>query len=359
MSKPAARMGDTTAHGGTITVGEPTVLIGGKPAARVGDMHVCPMLNPGTPPPPHVGGPILMGSMTVLIGNKPAARVGDMCQCSGPPDTIAMGCPTVLIGDSGGGGGGGVAGQSEGAADGESGGESQEVEEENHYLDVKVVDKAGKPIAGVGYQVKTPDNKTYEGVTFGKIKQSGVKEGSHEIALHAITKAEWSAKKARNGEKVKMLVETVGIEDGTKAKLEIFERSTNVPDKSIKVFDDLAVQNGKVQAEWQYEFVDEEEEETETTVTNTEKYFSPSYYFTVQIGSVSTRSPMLEYKDFIELYLKDGEGNAIGGARYRVFLSNGEVREGELDSNGYKKIEKVPPGKWTVQFPDYGAPDEE
>src|SRR5512137_1539801 len=109
MGKPAARLGDMTAHGGSIVVGLPTVLIGGMPAARVGDMHVCPMLNPGVPPPPHVGGPITKGSASVNIGGAPAARVGDMLTCSGPPDTIAMGCPTVLIGDamSGGGGAGG------------------------------------------------------------------------------------------------------------------------------------------------------------------------------------------------------------------------------------------------------------
>ena len=99
MGKPAARMGDSTAHGGVITVGFPTVLIGGQPAARVGDMHTCPMVTPGTPPVPHVGGPVLPpGSPTVLIGNMPAARMGDMATCTGPPDTIVAGCPTVLIG---------------------------------------------------------------------------------------------------------------------------------------------------------------------------------------------------------------------------------------------------------------------
>lgn len=98
--KPAARVGDMTAHGGSITgPGCPTVLIGGSPASVVGDMHVCPMQTPGTPPIPHVGGPITMGSATVMIGNKPAARVGDMATCVGPPATILPpGCPTVLIG---------------------------------------------------------------------------------------------------------------------------------------------------------------------------------------------------------------------------------------------------------------------
>jgi uncharacterized Zn-binding protein involved in type VI secretion len=98
MPMPAARMGDQTAHGGVIVVGFPTVLIGGKPAARIGDMHTCPMATPGTPPIPHVGGPITLGSPTVLIGNMPAARVGDMATCVGPPDAIIPpGCITVLI----------------------------------------------------------------------------------------------------------------------------------------------------------------------------------------------------------------------------------------------------------------------
>lgn len=96
---PAARMGDATAHGGSIVVGAPNVLIGGQPAARVGDMHVCPMATPGTPPIPHVGGPILPpGSPTVLIAGMPAARMGDMALCVGPPDAIIMGFPTVIIG---------------------------------------------------------------------------------------------------------------------------------------------------------------------------------------------------------------------------------------------------------------------
>ena len=108
----------------------------GKPAARIGDMHVCPMVTPGVPPIPHVGGPITgPGCPTVLIGGMPASVMGDMCVCVGPPDTIilgstgvfiggkpaarmgdscahggtiTLGCPTVLIGEAGGGGGGGI-----------------------------------------------------------------------------------------------------------------------------------------------------------------------------------------------------------------------------------------------------------
>ncbi|HVA49025.1 MAG TPA: PAAR domain-containing protein [Pirellulales bacterium] len=66
------------------------------PAARAGDLHVCPMV---TVLVPHVGGPILPpGWPMVLIGGQPAARMGDMAVCVGPPDVIMMGSPMVLIG---------------------------------------------------------------------------------------------------------------------------------------------------------------------------------------------------------------------------------------------------------------------
>ena len=64
----------------------------GMPAARLTDMHVCPMV---TVLVPHVGGPIAgPGCPTVLIGGLPAARLGDMCAHGG---AIVVGCPTVLI----------------------------------------------------------------------------------------------------------------------------------------------------------------------------------------------------------------------------------------------------------------------
>jgi uncharacterized Zn-binding protein involved in type VI secretion len=66
------------------------------PAARLGDDHKCPLVDPG--PKPHVGGPILPPCCpTVLIGNKPAARAGDTAYCNGPPDIIRKGSPTVII----------------------------------------------------------------------------------------------------------------------------------------------------------------------------------------------------------------------------------------------------------------------
>jgi uncharacterized Zn-binding protein involved in type VI secretion len=67
-----------------------------QPAARITDLHVCPMVDGVVP---HVGGPIMLpGAATVLISGLPAACVGDMAVCVGPPDSIVKGSSTVLIG---------------------------------------------------------------------------------------------------------------------------------------------------------------------------------------------------------------------------------------------------------------------
>ncbi len=94
----AARIFDPTVHGGLVFAGYVSVIIEGQSAARVGDMHNCPAINPGTNTP-HVGGPILpLGAPSVLIGGQPAARVGDWCTCAGAIDVILKGAIRTNIG---------------------------------------------------------------------------------------------------------------------------------------------------------------------------------------------------------------------------------------------------------------------
>jgi len=112
-----------------------------KPAARITDMHTCPMVNGHGPARgradhtavradgPHrrsaaarvtdhaiCTGPIdtiVLGSLTVLIGGQQAARIGDLTVHGG---VIVTGCPTVLIGDVGMGGAGSAQGSTMAAA---------------------------------------------------------------------------------------------------------------------------------------------------------------------------------------------------------------------------------------------------
>jgi uncharacterized Zn-binding protein involved in type VI secretion len=95
MGMPACTITSQTAHGGIVTVGFPQVLINFLPASRIGDLHVCPMVDGVVP---HVGGPFVLGSFTVLVGMMPQSRVTDELVCVGPPDVAVMGVETVLVG---------------------------------------------------------------------------------------------------------------------------------------------------------------------------------------------------------------------------------------------------------------------
>jgi uncharacterized Zn-binding protein involved in type VI secretion len=88
---PAVRVTDPSVHGGAVTgPGVATVLIGGLPAAVLGDLHACP-IQPGHPPTT----PFPAGSATVLVGGRPAVRVGDAAACGA---IVPVGCPTVVVG---------------------------------------------------------------------------------------------------------------------------------------------------------------------------------------------------------------------------------------------------------------------
>lgn len=333
-------------HGGTITgPGAPNVMIGGMPAARVGDMHVCPMVNPAPVPPPHVGGPIQMGSMTVKIGGMQAARQGDMCVCSGPPDSIAMGCPTVLIGDGAGGGGGSGGG---GTAKKAAGAAAASQVEEGHYLDVTFTDKGGFPIGGVGYELKAPDGALTKGAVSGQMRKTGVKQGNFDITLQAIYSAKWSKDTAKVGDAIKLTAKTSGIPSGEKAVCEIFVRDSNYADRLLETLE-TTVDSDAIEIEWVFQ-VDEKYITIQTDKELTPRYSAPAFYFLVRSANLQSRSGLLRFEDFLELRLKDDQGKPLANKKFRLYLSNGEIRDGVLDGSGYAKVDKIPPGNVRVSF---------
>jgi hypothetical protein len=301
--------------------------------------------------------PISLGSTGVLIGGMPAARVGDMAVCTGPPDTIAMGCFTVLIGEAGGGGGGGGGagfGMPASAAANASAATAmfdniESTTKEEHWVEIKFVDKAGKPVSGVPYKFTDPDKKESEGVLRldGTIRRDATKEGEAKVVLMNVSNAKWSKEEAEVGEKVKMTADVEGFEDGTKATIMIFKRDIKGPDVVIDSID-IKVKSGKIDKEWEYVFPENDEDEEQEFTS----FSMPKYYFEVIIQPCTARSGLIYYKDFIEIKLQDEEDNPIGNAEYILYLSNGEVRKGKLDNNGYKKEEGIPPGKFGVKFPE-------
>jgi uncharacterized Zn-binding protein involved in type VI secretion len=396
-------MGDMTAHGGSIVLGFPMELFGGQPAARMGDMHVCPMVTPGVPPIPHVGGPVVLGSPTVLIGGTPAARMGDMAVCVGPPDSIVLGCFTVLIGEAGGGGGrggggggGGGAGASASSATAKAAesitadavtlevdvpGQSDAIswgvfsaqasalgamqgrqqatqEEQEHWIRFEFVDSAGLPVNGVPYTFTGPDGTESSGVTSseGRISRSSLPSaGQGKVVLQGMSEAEWSVAEAAMGETVKMSAKVEGAEPGAEATFTVYQRDLSGADRAVEKVE-AQVNGTQVEAEWELVYLPDQpgkEDDTGEIVTALQKYSAPEYYFEVAVKQLQTRSGMMVYKDYVEIELKDEDGNPMAGEDYVVYLSNGEVRQGKLDSNGYMKEENIPPVFVHVAFPGY------
>jgi len=374
MGKPAARLGDqaNTCNdpadmpvGTVIAAG--TVLINKMPAAKKNDQivgvdtHIIMIPTPGGPVPtplphPFVGMIDNACSTSVNIMGQPAATVDSMASAmpphvpqggpfQKPPSNkakIIMGSNDVFIGNGGGGGGGGSGGTSSAATEAQA----HEIEE-GHTLDVKFVDKGGKPIMGVEYEVEDPDNRKTTGPLTEQIKKSGVKEGDHKISLRAITKVEWAPPLAEVGDKVKLKVETLGIDDGEVAKLVIFIKDANFADKPYKTIE-TRVKSDKIEAEWQFE-IDENLLATQDKREG-KGYSAPYYYFYVNVVGLQQRSGLLRYRDWIELQLKDDKGEPAAEASYTLHLPNGSTRSGKLDKNGCAREEDLPPGRVWATF---------
>lgn len=225
-----------------------------KPAARLTDMHVCPMQTPAVVPIPHVGGPIVFpGEPRVLISGLPAARVGDFCICVGPPAPIVMGsatvmiggkpaarvgdmtghggsimppgCPTVLIGDSGGGAGTPAAftmsaARSAGAAftptSCAADGVKKDVEKspllftgdptKKSWIELELVDQKGKPVPYERYRIKVPGvDKPMEGFLDekGLARVDGIDPGTCQISFPDLDAASWKPEKGPPAHPVK------------------------------------------------------------------------------------------------------------------------------------------------------------
>lgn len=353
MRMPAARMLDQTTHGGVVMKGELTVLIGGQPAARLSDVHVCPMVNG---PAPHVGNPVQMGSPTVQIGGQWAARQTDVAPCSGPPDTIMLGCQTVQIGT-----GIGVAPPGAGTPAGAAAQFSVQMAltnnteatslEQGHWVVFDVVDSAGLPIPGIPYAFTDSDDASSEGVLGPRatIRRNALSQGQCQVQLFSVHNARWSTDAANVGEEVTLTAEVEGFEPGTPARFQIYRRDFNIPDDLVGTIE-VETQGDAVEATWAY--IAPEEPEGFAPESGPVPYAAPQYYFEVFVGRCRARSGLLNYQDWLEIRLMDENGEGVADAEYIVYLSNGEVRRGTLDGDGYRREERVPPCAWDIAFPN-------
>ncbi len=355
MGKPATRLGDLTQHGGTVTLGQPTIMVGKMPASTLGDMHVCPMMTPGVPPIPHVGGPVSLGSTGVMVGKKPGARISDMAVCVGPPSMNALGCFTVLWGEVGSGSQGATAGTAAAAqAAAKKGPKSISPfppakpgkGTEHHVIDALFVDSAGKPLSGVPYEVEDPDKQKIKGVSTidGKAHYAGYAEkGSYTVTVIGLGNPKWSKDEAKLKETVRYEAAADGFEDGAPATVQILEETAG----TCRVLETIEtkVSGAKVKGEWAWkeEYLPGEPPEGIA--------LEPVFRFQVVSGPFVAVSGPLKLVNTLTVKVTKAKDNAaFKDLRYEISLCTGQIKTGQLDASGKVTVEKVPPGRHKVRL---------
>lgn len=193
-----------------------------------------------------------------------------------------------------------------------------------------------------------------------KLNKHGLEMKSKPIIVFPkinVTNLKWGQKEARRGDIVKLSADVENLPDDAEVMIIIYEYDQDGAHDFITKFP-CRVKNKKIETEWEYEY----HEDTDEIPTQEEKekyrknYNPPEYFFVIdfygQIFGDEQESGLLEFKDWIEISLKDEKGVAVGDIEYELTLPDNSTRKGKLDSNGRAREKDVPPGRSKVSFPN-------
>jgi hypothetical protein len=205
----------------------------------------------------------------------------------------------------------------------------------------------------VRLQITVPEKAKDELYAEVKLTKHGLSKKSNCLYVYPkipIKNLKWDKKEARRGDVLKLTADVDNVSDGTEAEIQIWEHDTDGAHDFITKFPAI-VKDKKIEAEWEYEY--HEDTDDIPTEEETEKgYNPPEYFFRVIIAGVSEDSDLLEFKDWIEINLTNQIGKPIPDEEYILHLPDGTERKGQLDDQGHAIERDVPPGKYTVEFPN-------
>lgn len=194
------------------------------------------------------------------------------------------------------------------------------------------------------------------------ISKVGLKGKSNSVPILPpieVTNMKWSQAEGRRGDILTLSADIEGVVSGTEAKIIIYEYDRdNIHDKIAEL--PATVRNKKIETRWEFEYHEDTDEipSDEELKKYGNSYNPPEYFFIIDINGQKfgreQESGILEFKDYIEIELEDLDGEPLPNERYIVTLPDGAEKEGNLDENGYAKVENVPPGAYKIQFPDLG-----
>ncbi len=232
----------------------------------------------------------------------------------------------------------------------------------NSDIKIEITDKSGKVFETIKSkisanflqtQVVVPDKAKDELYAEVKLSKHGISKKSNCLYVYPaveIKNLKWDKKEARRGDVLKLTADINNYYEGAEAEIQIWEYDSDGAHDLITKFP-VIIKDKKIETYWEYEY----HEDTDEIPRNeeTEKgYHPPEYFFRVNAAGVYADSGLLEFKDWIELKLEDQFGNLLKDVSFKIKLPDGKIKDGKLDSNGYAKIEDVPPGKYQIEFKD-------
>lgn len=220
----------------------------------------------------------------------------------------------------------------------------------------KTFGKSKEKISGNRFwaQIKVPKDAKQGFYATVKLPKHGLQMKSNPLILLPaveITNLKWDKKDARRGDILKLTADIKGSQDGAEAEISIWEYDDDLAHDFISKFP-VTVKNNKIEADWEYEYY----EDTDGIATDRELekgYNPPEYFFRVSLGGVQADSGILEFKDWLEISLKDKFGDPVPDADYVLKLADGTEKQGKLDKDGRARIEDIPPGSYWIHFPEH------
>lgn len=166
-----------------------------------------------------------------------------------------------------------------------------------------------------------------------------------------VSNAQWDKDVARRGELLKLTADVKNADDGTPGKMEIWEHDADGNHDFIKTLS-TKVQENKLEAEWEFEYT-EDTDDIPTAEESEKGYNPPEYFFIAKVGDASAESGLVEFKDWIEIFLCDQDGNPYGNLEVILKYPDGEKKKYKTSDDGKLRLVDILPGKYTFESEGY------
>ncbi len=232
----------------------------------------------------------------------------------------------------------------------------------NSKIKIKVTESSGKTIKKdekkisgnyLAMEIPIPEDAGEQLIAEVELPKHSLNKKSKPLSVFPpvkISNVKWDKDTVHRGEILKLTADVKNFPTGADALVQIFEYDAEGAHDLVTRFPAI-VKNDKIETFWEFEFKGNvkdipRHEESESG------YLPPKFFFRVNLLDVYKDSGFVEFKDFIRIELKDGDGNPIPNEKYKIYLPDGSVREGTLDDQGTALEENIPAGETVVIFPD-------